>query len=77
MQSIKNEKQYEALREQGYSKEAAARIANTPDAGEKGGEARPYEERNKSELYELAQKLDIEGRSNMDKAALIKALRNR
>jgi len=77
MKTIKNEKQYEALREQGYSKEAAARIANTPESGEKGGEARPYEERKKPELYKLAQKLDIEGRSDMNKAELIEALRNR
>ncbi|HKK80068.1 MAG TPA: hypothetical protein VJ933_10580 [Phaeodactylibacter sp.] len=77
MGSIKNEKQYEALREQGYSKTAATRIANSPKVGEKGGEAIPYEERSKSALYELAQKLDIEGRSSMDKQALIKALRDR
>ncbi|NBC08601.1 MAG: Rho termination factor [Bacteroidetes bacterium] len=77
MTSIKNEKQYEALREQGYSKSAATRIANSPKAGEKGGEAVPYEERSKPELYDLAKKLDIEGRSEMDKKTLIKALRDR
>lgn len=41
---IKNEDQYEALRDKGYSKEKAARIANTPDAGKKGGKAKSYEE---------------------------------
>ena len=30
--SLKNEKQYEALKEKGMSKERAARIANSPGA---------------------------------------------
>lgn len=73
---IKNEEQYEALRDRGYSKEKAARIANTPDAGKKGGKASPYEEWTKGQLYDKAKKVDIEGRSKMDKKALIHALRN-
>ncbi|MFS4417435.1 Rho termination factor [Maribacter sp. 2307ULW6-5] len=74
--SIKNEAQYEALRDKGYSKEKAARIANTPDAGKKGGEAKPYEEWTKDELYNQAQNVGISGRSKMDKSQLIDALRN-
>lgn len=74
--SIKNEEQYEALRDKGYSKEKAARIANTPDAGKKGGKADPYEEWTKDALYEQARKVGIEGRSKMNKKALIEALRN-
>ena len=35
--SVKNEKQYEALKDKGMSKERAARIANSPDASSKGG----------------------------------------
>jgi hypothetical protein len=35
--SVKNEKQYEALREKGMSKERAARIANSPGASSRGG----------------------------------------
>ena len=73
---IKNEEQYEALRDKGYSKEKSARIANTPDAGKKGGKADPYEEWTKDDLYEKAKELDIDGRSKMDKDALIEALRN-
>ena len=73
---IKNEEQYEALRDSGYSKEKAARIANTPDAGEKGGKSSPYEEWTKEELYDQAKNLGIEGRSKMDKEALIQSLRN-
>lgn len=74
--SIKNEDQYDALRDQGYSKEKAARIANTKNAGEKGGAAEKYEERTKKELYEQAQKVGISGRSKMNKKELIHALRN-
>jgi hypothetical protein len=35
---VKNEKQYEALKDKGMSKERAARIANSPDASKHGGE---------------------------------------
>jgi hypothetical protein len=35
---VKNEKQYEALKEKGMSKERAAKIANSPDASKHGGE---------------------------------------
>ncbi len=73
--SIKDEEQYEALRDEGYSKEKAARIANTPDAGRKGGKQPPYEEWTKDELYERARELDVEGRSDMTKDDLIDALR--
>ncbi len=73
---IKNEEQYEALRNEGYSKEKAARIANTPDSGKKGGKSEKYEERTKEELYQQAKKVGIEGRSKMTKDELINALRN-
>ena len=36
--SIKNERQYEALKDKGMSKERAARIANSPDASKNGGQ---------------------------------------
>jgi hypothetical protein len=35
--SVKNEEQYEALKEKGMSKERAARIANSPGASARGG----------------------------------------
>jgi hypothetical protein len=74
--SIKNDEQYEALRDQGMSKSKAARIANTPDSGKKGGKAAAYEDRTKDELYEQAKKVGISGRSKMTKKELIEALRN-
>ena len=36
--TIKNRKQYEALKEKGMSKERAAKIANTKDASKHGGQ---------------------------------------
>ncbi|HET9861467.1 MAG TPA: hypothetical protein VFQ19_16945 [Nocardioidaceae bacterium] len=36
--AIKNEDQYEALKDKGMSKERAAKIANSPNASKHGGE---------------------------------------
>ena len=36
---VKNEKQYEALKDKGMSKERAARIANSRDASSRGGKS--------------------------------------
>lgn len=79
--SVKDNETYEALREQGASKQKAAAIANaqasdSQNPSEKGGKQPPYEEWTKDALYERAQELEIEGRSTMDKAELIEALRN-
>ena len=38
MRSIKDKDKYEALKDEGMSKERAARIANSPDASKHGGE---------------------------------------
>ena len=72
--SIKNDEQYEALRDEGMSKEKAARIANSDDAGKKGGRASTYEDRTKDELYQKAKEVGIDGRSTMNKKELIEAL---
>ncbi|MDQ8204333.1 Rho termination factor N-terminal domain-containing protein [Pelagicoccus sp. SDUM812003] len=76
--SIKDDEQYQALRDKGMSKEKAARIANTSrtKAAKKGGRASPYEDWSKNELAERAAELDIEERSKMNKDQLIEALRN-
>ena len=73
---IKNEDQYEALRDEGASKEKAARIANSSNSGKKGGKSDKYEERSKDDLYKKAKEVGIEGRSKMSKKELINALRN-
>ncbi|WP_102108783.1 DUF7218 family protein [Oceaniglobus roseus] len=79
--SVKDDDTYEALRDEGASKQKAAAIANAQASdrqhpSKKGGKAPAYEEWTKDELYERAQELDIEGRSDMDKDELIAALRN-
>lgn len=73
--SIKDDAKYEALRREGMSEQKAARIANTPDSGKKGGKAKDYEERTKQELYDKAKQVGISGRSKMTKQELIHALR--
>jgi len=83
---IKDDEKYEALLDEGMSKEKAARIANASAKAKntdarspekKGGKAPPYEEWSKEELYKRAQELDVEGRSGMDKQEIIDALRSR
>jgi hypothetical protein len=78
MSSIKDEEQYEALRDQGMSKEKAARIANTDRSGaaRRGGASAAYEEWSKDDLYDRAKEVGIEGRSSMTKRQLIDALRD-
>ena len=78
--SIKDDEAYESLRDEGYPKSKAAAIANAQandemHPGKKGGSQPPYEEWTKDELYDRAQELDIEGRSEMNKGELIEALR--
>ena len=78
---INDPDQYEALRDQGMSKEKAARIANASFSqgrsavGRRGGRAQDYDERTKEQLLQRARDVGIEGRSKMSKAELIRALR--
>jgi hypothetical protein len=77
--SVKDDRQYEALRRQGMSKEKAARVANAGSrsaTGRKGGKSSGYEDWSKGDLYEKAKEVGIEGRSNMNKGQLIDALRH-
>jgi hypothetical protein len=76
--TIKDDEQYESLRQKGESKQKAARIANTSRSGasKRGGESGSYEEWSKKDLQKRAGEIGIGGRSRMNKGELIDALRN-
>ena len=76
--SVKDEEQYEKLREKGESKQKAARIANISrsGAGKRGGKSGSYEDWSKSDLQKRARDTGIEGRSKMNKGELIDTLLN-
>ncbi|TPG12507.1 DUF7218 family protein [Pedococcus bigeumensis] len=80
--SVKDPEMYEALRDDGASKEKAARIANAAantsrsTVGRKGGHSGDYDDWTKDDLLRRARDIGIKGRSSMSKAELIRALRN-
>lgn len=80
--SIKDPDLYEELRDDGASKEKAARISNAAaassrsDVGERGGEAENYEDRTVDELHERVSEIGIKGHLSMSKDDLIEALRS-
>ena len=80
--SVKDDELYEKLRDEGSSKEKAARIANAAanssrkSVGRKGGKAPAYDEWTVEDLRKRAAEIGIEGRSTMRKADLVKALRS-
>ena len=80
--SLKNPKMYESLREDGASKEKAARISNAaakrgaPAVGRKGGKAADYDEMTVPQLRKRAKELGLKGYSAQRKPELINALRD-
>jgi len=73
---IKNDELYEKLRDEGNSKEKAARIANAQAEGSIDHRGGTLESRSKDELYDEAKEIGIEGRSSMDKDELVDAIRD-
>ncbi|MDQ4038223.1 MAG: Rho termination factor [Actinomycetota bacterium] len=80
--SVKDPKLYEKLREEGNSKQKAARISNQAAAtsrsavGSKGGKSGDYEDWTVDRLRKRAAEIGVNGRSSMTKGQLVKALRN-
>jgi hypothetical protein len=80
--SVKDDRTYEALRDDGASKEKAARIANAAantsrkQVGKKGGESGSYDDWTLDKLRKRAGEIGIDGRSKMNKSELVDALRN-
>lgn len=80
--SLKDPQLYEELRDDGASKEKAARISNAAardgrkTVGRRGGESGDYEDWTVSELRARAKELGITGYSGKRKAELISMLRN-
>ena len=72
---IKDDAMYEALRKQGNSEEKAARIANAKAAGTLRHDSVHLGDRTVKELRDEAKRIGIDGRSKMDKVALVKAIR--
>ena len=72
---IKDDKLYDDLRQQGASKEKAARIANAKAAGTLDHPGGTLEQRSKADLLKEAREIGISGRSTMTKAELVKAIR--
>ena len=79
--SVKDKELYEKLRDEGNSKQKAARIANAAarssrkKVARKGGRSPSYNDWSLTKLRHKAKQVGIKGRSAMSKKKLIKALR--
>lgn len=80
--SLKDPELYETLRDQGASKEKAARVSNAAArdgrsaVGSRGGASGDYEDWTVADLKSRAKELGITGYSDKRKAELITMLRN-
>ena len=80
--SLKDPKLYEELREDGASKEKAARISNAAakqgrsTVGRKGGKHGDYDDWTVDALKKRAKELGLKGYSGKRKSELISAIRN-
>jgi hypothetical protein len=80
--NLKDRELYEELREDGASKEKAARISNAAASqgrktvGRRGANARDYDDRTVPELRKRAKELGLKGYSDKKKSELISMIRN-
>lgn len=80
--SLKDPGLYEELREDGASKQKAARISNAAaqrgrsEVGRKGGRAGDYDDWTVARLRARAKEIGLKGYSGKKKSELISALRN-
>jgi hypothetical protein len=80
--SLKDPKLYEELRDDGASKEKAARISNAAAArgrsavGRKGGKSGDYDDWTVQKLKSRAKELGMQGYSGKKKSELVSMLRN-
>ena len=80
--SLKDPKLYEELRDDGASKQKAARISNAAaktskaSVGRKGGTSGPYDDWTLADLRKRAKELGMTGYSSLTKPKLISKLRN-
>lgn len=80
--SVKDKKLYAKLRDEGNSKQKAARIANAAagssrkKVSRKGGRSPSYQDWSLAKLRRRAKQIGIKGRSAMSKKKLVKALRD-
>ena len=80
--SLKDPELYEELRNDGASKQKAARISNAAAAqgrsaiGRKGGKSGDYEDWTVAELRKKAKDIGLRGYSGKKKSQLISSLRN-
>jgi hypothetical protein len=80
--SLKDREMYEELREDGASKEKAARISNAAASqgrktvGRRGANAKDYDDRTVPELRKRAKELGLKGYSGKKKSELISMIRN-
>ncbi len=82
--SLKKPDMYEELREDGASKEKAARISNAAaqkgrskaSVGRKGGKSGSYDDWKVPDLRKRAKELGLSNYSNKNKSELVKALRD-